>query len=129
MGQRWEAGKQWNLTLKDADGNAIDPELSIKADQQVTVDFPTFDNAGNGVLKRHINAKKLTFADGSEHFVTTVFDLMMSQYGIKRDANDDLAAKAMTMPTASTHRPGKKRSPALNKVSWFKLPANLLKTR
>ncbi|KRK97763.1 nitrate reductase, alpha chain [Secundilactobacillus odoratitofui DSM 19909 = JCM 15043] len=93
MGQRWEAGKQWNLTLKDADGNAIDPELSIKADQQVTVDFPTFDNAGNGVLKRHINAKKLTFADGSEHFVTTVFDLMMSQYGIKRDANDDLAAK------------------------------------
>lgn len=93
VGQRWEEGKKWNLTLKDENGNAIDPQLSITPDDQVTIDFPYFDAQGNGALKRHVPAQKLTFADGSQHYVTTVYDLMMSQYGIRRQPDDDLAAK------------------------------------
>lgn len=93
IGQRWEDGKKWNLDMQDQDGNAIDPAMSINATEQVVVDFPLFSNDGNSVLKRHLPVSKLTFADGTEHYVTTVYDLMMSQYGIKRDANDDLAAK------------------------------------
>ncbi|KRK49186.1 nitrate reductase, alpha subunit [Secundilactobacillus kimchicus JCM 15530] len=92
IGQRWEDGQPWNLEMKDQNGAEIDPDLSIDADVDVTIDFPTFDNQGNGVLKRHVPAKKMTFMDGSEHYVTTVFDLMMSQYGIKREADDSLAA-------------------------------------
>ncbi|MFW4403973.1 nitrate reductase subunit alpha [Lactiplantibacillus paraplantarum] len=92
IGQRWEAGQQWNLTLKDADGQAIDPQLNITAEQQVTIDFPTFDADGNGVLKRHVPVQTVTFADGSQQLVTTVYELMLAQYGIDQGNHDQLAA-------------------------------------
>lgn len=94
IGQRWEENVKWNLKLEDSNGNKIDPKLSfLDSSEQVIVDFPIFDNKGNKVLSRFLPAKKVTLADGSEKLVTTVYDLMMSQYGIKRDNEDDLAAK------------------------------------
>ncbi|BBM20321.1 nitrate reductase subunit alpha [Lactiplantibacillus plantarum] len=92
IGQRWEAGQQWNLTLKDADGNDIDPQLTINAEQQVVIDFPTFDADGNGVLKRHVPVQTVTFADGQQQLVTTVYELMLAQYGIDEGTHDELAA-------------------------------------
>ncbi|WP_236251445.1 molybdopterin-dependent oxidoreductase, partial [Lactiplantibacillus plantarum] len=69
-----------------------DPQLNITAEQQVTIDFPTFDADGNGVLKRHVPVQTVTFADGSQRLVTTVYELMLAQYGIDQGNHDQLAA-------------------------------------
>ncbi|WP_416353351.1 nitrate reductase subunit alpha [Agrilactobacillus fermenti] len=96
IGQRWEDHTDWNLVLKDKEGHEIDPKLGIDADQTVIADFPYFSAQGNDVLPRHLKARWVTFADGSRHLVTTVYDLMLSQYGLPQMAEDDLAAKGAT---------------------------------
>lgn len=60
MGQRWEEGKQWNLNLKRDDGSAIDPAMSVEKfeGEQINIEFPFFDNSGNGTFTRPIMAKK-----------------------------------------------------------------------
>ena len=93
IGQRWEENVKWNLVLKDKDGKAIDPKLGLDTDETVTVDFPYFDDQGNDVLSRHLKVQQVTFTDGSQHYVTTVYDLMLSQYGLPQQENDTLAAK------------------------------------
>lgn len=93
MGQRWEEGKQWNLKLEDDEGNKIDPSLSM-ADSEYElqqIQFPYFDSNGDGIFERPIPTKKVTLADGTETYITTVFDLMASQYGVRR-FNHDLEA-------------------------------------
>ncbi|KOR89548.1 nitrate reductase subunit alpha [Paenibacillus solani] len=90
MGQRWEEDKKWNLILEREDGTKIDPALSV-ADhgaQWQEIVFPFFDNAGNGIFKRTIPVRKIQLADGTERFAATVYDLMMSQYGIDRLGSD-----------------------------------------
>ena len=47
-----------------------------------------FDNVANGTFKRPIPAKKVSLADGTERLVTTVHDLMLSQYGVNRIGSD-----------------------------------------
>ncbi|QUW21024.1 nitrate reductase subunit alpha [Sporosarcina sp. Marseille-Q4063] len=86
MGQRWEEDAKWNLILDNEDGTRVEPALSIAehgADWEEIV-FPYFDNVANGTFKRPIPAKKVLMADGTERLVTTVHDLMLSQYGINR---------------------------------------------
>lgn len=93
VGQRWEDNRQWNLTLKDEAGNPIDPALSVAAQQQtVQIDFPVFNQRGNAISTRHLPVQRVTLKNGQQKLVTTVYDLMMSQYGIKRQPDDDLAA-------------------------------------
>ena len=94
LGHKYAHDQHFNLELKDLDGKPIDPALSVlTADSaQVVVDFPTFSNEGNAVVSRHLPVKTVTFADGSSHQVATIFDLLMAQYGIKRVADDVLAA-------------------------------------
>lgn len=93
VGQRWEDNRQWNLTLKDEAGNPIDPALSVAAQQQtVQIDFPVFNQKGNAISTRHLPVQRVTLKNGQQKLVTTVYDLMMSQYGIKRQPDDDLAA-------------------------------------
>ncbi|MBX0315970.1 nitrate reductase subunit alpha [Planococcus glaciei] len=86
MGQRWEEDKKWNLILENEDGSRVEPALSVEGhgEEWLEVVFPYFDNAGNGVFKRVIPAKKVVLADGSERYAATVYDLMMSQYGVAR---------------------------------------------
>ncbi len=86
MGQRWEEGAKWNLILDNEDGSRVEPALSIAehdAEWEEIV-FPYFDNVKNGTFKRPIPAKKVKLADGTERLVTTVHDLMLSQYGVNR---------------------------------------------
>ena len=76
FGERDEG--KWNLELGD-----IDPLLSLidSAEERVVVDMPRFD-AGQGnvaVTPRGVPAR---WIDG--HLVTTVFDLMLAQYGVGR---------------------------------------------
>jgi nitrate reductase alpha subunit len=79
----------WNLDLGD-----VSPLLSV-ADapawdgDAVAVDLPRFDLApesghehegGAGVVRRGVPVRRL-----GEHVVTTVFDLLLAQYGVERD--------------------------------------------
>ncbi|MEB7039337.1 nitrate reductase subunit alpha [Staphylococcus gallinarum] len=86
IGQRWEQGKAWNLKLEDEQGQPINPLLSFAEldHEHVDIQFPYFDNNGNGIFERTIPVKKITLENGEEKYITTVFDLMASQYGVKR---------------------------------------------
>ncbi|ANU10615.1 nitrate reductase Z subunit alpha [Planococcus antarcticus DSM 14505] len=86
MGQRWEEDKKWNLILENEDGSKVEPAMSVEGHQEEwkEIVFPYFDNQGNGVFKRVIPARKVQLADGTERYAATVYDLMMSQYGIIR---------------------------------------------
>lgn len=86
MGQRYEEGKDWNLKLEDENGDAIDPILSVKdiADGQCDIDFPEFDNEGNKRFTRLISYKTVQLKDGSSVKVASVYDVMISQYGVNR---------------------------------------------
>lgn len=94
VGQRWEEGKDWNLVLEDDNGQPIDPALSVLTTESDTVkiDFPYFDESGSSILTRHLPVRKVQLKDGTTRYVATVFDLLMSQYGLKRLENDELAA-------------------------------------
>ncbi|MGG3509593.1 nitrate reductase subunit alpha [Paenibacillus lautus] len=84
MGQRWEQDKKWNLILEREDGSVIAPALSVEPQggERQTISFPFFDNNANGTFERHIPAKTIQLADGTQRLVVTVYDLMLSQYGI-----------------------------------------------
>ncbi|HEX6501484.1 MAG TPA: nitrate reductase subunit alpha [Micromonosporaceae bacterium] len=79
LGFRWgsESGR-WNLRL-----GGIDPALSMyprPGRTAVPVELPRFDGVASGVLLRGVPAIQL-----GDHLVTTVFDLVMAQYGVARD--------------------------------------------
>ncbi|MHA6258805.1 nitrate reductase subunit alpha [Sporosarcina sp. CAU 1771] len=86
MGQRWEEDAKWNLILDNPDGTRVEPALSVAEHgaEWKEIVFPFFDNVANGTFKRPIPAKKVQFPDGTERLVTTVHDLMLSQYGVNR---------------------------------------------
>ncbi len=85
-GHRWgiEQGK-WNLLLEDGiDGTAIDPLLTFldNHDESIPVQF---DDFGEGkTLSRHVPVKRITGVNGKTVLVTTVYDLLMAQYGVPR---------------------------------------------
>ncbi|WP_083982088.1 nitrate reductase subunit alpha [Actinomadura hibisca] len=88
LGFRWgEAGKgRWNLDLGD-----VDPQLSVQdavrhageaaATENVEVLLPRFDapDGSAGTLRRGVPARRV-----AGRLVTTVFDLMLAQYGVAR---------------------------------------------
>ncbi|MGA7835029.1 MAG: molybdopterin-dependent oxidoreductase, partial [Acidimicrobiales bacterium] len=70
---------QWNLDLED-----IDPALTLfgPAARAVAVDLPRFDvgGEGGGEVRRGVPARLV-----AGRLVTTVFDLLLAQYGVGRD--------------------------------------------
>ncbi len=85
VGHRWgkEKGK-WNLLLKDGqDGSEIDPELTFleKNDGTVQVRFDDFSQ-GRAIL-RGVPVRTIDTLSGPLT-VTTVYDLLMAQYGVPR---------------------------------------------
>ena len=71
--------------------------------------LPRFDTPdGHGeVLRRGVPVRRV-----GGHLVTTVFDLVLAQYGVGRDGLPGrLADAATTTPTSRTPRPGRSRSP------------------
>ncbi|MEV0146045.1 MULTISPECIES: nitrate reductase subunit alpha [unclassified Nonomuraea] len=77
LGFRWgqEGEGRWNLDLGD-----VEPLLTLYGEEAVTVALPRFDGHGDGVLERGVPVRRV-----GGHLVTTVFDLMMAQYGVARD--------------------------------------------
>ncbi|WP_436869168.1 nitrate reductase subunit alpha [Mammaliicoccus sciuri] len=86
MGQRYEEGVKWNLNLVGEDGKKIDPALSFKDHDSkvITIQFPYFDNDGNGIFERPIIVKEIENKDGETIYIATIYDLMTSQYGVRR---------------------------------------------
>jgi nitrate reductase alpha subunit len=90
-GFRWgkEKGK-WNLLPKDGlDGSEIDPTLTFlpASDEVVQVQL---DDFGEGrTVRRGVPVKKIHTADGKIATVTTVYDLLMAQYGVSRGLPGD----------------------------------------
>lgn len=86
MGQRYEEAVKWNLNLVGEDGKEIDPALSFKDHDSkvITIQFPYFDNDGNGIFERPIIVKEIENKDGETIYIATIYDLMTSQYGVRR---------------------------------------------
>ncbi len=72
-----EGEGRWNLDLA-----GIDPLLSLYGGETATVDLPRFDAVdGTGdVVRRGVPVRRVR-----GQVVTTVFDLVLAQYGVKRD--------------------------------------------
>ena len=90
VGFRWGKKKgKWNLLLQDGkDGSKISPQLSFlnRGDGEVPV---RLDNFGEGnSLVRAVPVKKIKTANGTIT-VTTVYDLLMAQYGVPRGLSGD----------------------------------------
>jgi len=80
LGFRWsESGKgSWNLDLR-----GVDPLLTVQQDggETAEVTLPRFDSSDGsaGTLRRGVPVREVR-----GHRVTTVFDLMLAQYGVAR---------------------------------------------
>ena len=87
VGFRWakkEKGK-WNLKLQDArDNSPISPTLTFLG-QSDDVVLARLDDFGAGTeLQRGVPVKRLQTVQGETVLVTTVYDLLMAQYGVSR---------------------------------------------
>ncbi|MET9311904.1 nitrate reductase subunit alpha [Kribbella sp. NPDC003505] len=74
LGHRFgEAGQgRWNLDL-----GSTDPLLTLQGRESVPVTLPRFD--ADGQLLRGVPTRRI-----GDHLVTTVYDLMLAQYGVAR---------------------------------------------
>ncbi|MBE0595864.1 MAG: nitrate reductase subunit alpha [Desulfuromonadales bacterium] len=85
LGFRWQEKKgEWNLQMKDGlDGTEIRPRLSFleRHDEICPVSFPDF--AGDRALRRGVPVRSLATAAGTLR-VTSVYDLLMAQFGVDR---------------------------------------------
>ncbi|MCZ8166578.1 nitrate reductase subunit alpha [Silanimonas sp.] len=95
VGFRWGEKGKWNIEEKDSAGRDTRLRLSLKDanDGMASVSFPYFGGIENehwteskftDVLERTIPVKKLELGDGREWLVTTVYDLLLAQYGVDR---------------------------------------------
>ncbi|MCU0371340.1 MAG: nitrate reductase subunit alpha, partial [Bacteroidales bacterium] len=89
-GHRWQnTPGHWNLLHKDAEtGQSYDPVLSLldKHDEVVMAEFT--DYGKNKTVLRGIPVRHVKTRDGKIP-VTTVFDLIMAQYGVSRGLPGD----------------------------------------
>jgi nitrate reductase / nitrite oxidoreductase, alpha subunit len=85
IGFRWQEKKgQWNLQLKDGlDGSDLEPQLSLieKHDEVLQISFTDF--AGKRSCRRGVPVRYVETSGGRVP-VTTVFDLLMAQFGVSR---------------------------------------------
>ncbi len=97
-----EKGK-WNLEqLAGDDQNNVKLQLGIQdADDTVDVAFPYFGGLEHehfthvplsDLINRKLPAKRITLEDGTETFVTTVYDLTLANYGVERGLSDPSCA-------------------------------------
>ena len=86
VGFRWgtEPGK-WNLQLQDGvDGSTIDPRLTFLDVEHEDVEIELDDFSEGRTLRRGVPAKRIVCASGRLTLVTTVYDVLMAQYGVNR---------------------------------------------
>ena len=124
IGFRWanqDPGK-WNLEPKDGlDGEQLDPQLSFheQSDDFVQLEFDDF-SAGQPV-HRAVPIRKIETKNG-RITVTTVFDLIMAQFGVPRRLPGDYPA-AMTKMLL-IRPPGKKNTAGSIAIRCCDLPGS-----
>jgi nitrate reductase alpha subunit len=94
VGFRWgkEKGK-WNLLMKDGvDGSAIDPVLTFLGQGDAVVPVALDDFADGRTITRCVPARRVQAANGETVTVTTVYDLLMAQYGVSRGLEGEYPA-------------------------------------
>ncbi|WP_122982111.1 nitrate reductase subunit alpha [Actinoplanes teichomyceticus] len=77
LGFRYAEPGRWNLDLGE-----VVPALGLTSDEAVEIELARFDigdTEGGGVMTRGVPVRRV-----GEHLVTTVFDLVMAQYGVRR---------------------------------------------
>lgn len=84
-GHRWgSADGKWNLKFEDAEtGQSYQPLLSLIEQHDEILQLGFTDFAYNKKSYRGVPVKKVRTAEG-ELYVTTVYDLIMAQYGVDR---------------------------------------------
>lgn len=95
MGHRWGDKTKWNLKLENSEtGEPISPKLSFidEKDDLKTVTLPFFGHLDNtATLSRRVPVKRMKTADG-EVYVTTVYDLLLANYGVDRGLGGEVNA-------------------------------------
>jgi nitrate reductase alpha subunit len=90
MGDRWGTPGKWNMKLEDSfDDSPYDPTLSFldKHDEVVQAEFVEWGLDKKSL--RGVPVRKLETASGKTEYVTTVYDLIMAQYGVGRGLDGD----------------------------------------
>jgi nitrate reductase alpha subunit len=93
IGFRWSEEGRWNLNLRDANTDAkVDPLLSFasSADGWAGVSFPVFGAAAATTRSGRVPVRKIQTPSG-QLTVTTVFDLLAAQLGVRRKEADSPA--------------------------------------
>ncbi|MDP2722711.1 MAG: nitrate reductase subunit alpha [Bacteroidales bacterium] len=92
-GHRWDSNDgNWNMKFEDAEtGKIYDPILTLldKNDEILQLDFIEYGN--EIIAKRGVPVKHIETVDGLVK-VTTVYDLIMAQYGVDRGLGGDYPA-------------------------------------
>lgn len=83
IGHRWEGKGTWNLKPIDHNGDKYDPQMTFTGseDETVTLNLSYFDDHTRSVLQRPVPVKKIEI-DGQVHYVATVFDVLLANYGV-----------------------------------------------
>lgn len=89
-GHRWqEKDGLWNLNQLDGEnGDSYDPLLSFINVNDDILQISFTDFSGKKKMKRGVPVRKLATVDGPIN-CTTVYDLVMSQFGVKRGLSGD----------------------------------------
>ena len=93
IGARWDGQGKWNLRMVDEETEKpIEPRLSFLGmeDELVTIHIPYFTEEGGKTIERVVPAKKVQTEDG-ETYVTTVYDLVLANYGVDRGIGGNVA--------------------------------------
>jgi len=121
IGFRWnqkpgEDQGKWNLEQKDG-GSGSDLKLRLTLlgahDEVAQVAFPYFgglthehfkhNDQGTDLLERNVPVRRLSLAEG-EALVTTVFDLLVANYGVSRGLGEDGTASSYDQDRPYTPR-------------------------
>ncbi|WP_145491147.1 nitrate reductase subunit alpha [Yersinia aleksiciae] len=106
IGYRWGEKGKWNLEQRDGKTQQeVLLQLSLlgQHDDIASVGFPYFGGeisenfqsvALEEILQHKLPVKRLQLADGSEALVTSVYDLMMANYGLDRGLHDENTANS-----------------------------------
>jgi nitrate reductase alpha subunit len=91
IGFRWQERKGlWNLEMKDpTDGREIEPLLTFLQDNDGIAQVEVADFASDRRLKRGVPFKSVKLSNGSRVRVATVYDLLMTQFGLSRGLDGD----------------------------------------
>ena len=95
MGDRWDKTEKWNLRAEDSEtGAVIDPQLSVltSRDTVCTIELPYFGSEREvRSIERAVPAREIETKDG-RRYVTTVYDLVLANYGIDRGLGGEAAS-------------------------------------